>query len=160
MNRIIKVYSHTRSGTNYIMALLYRNFYYEMESVAGEVPLNGRELYILGEKIEDDPAYHPYVKLFGSHNPYHVTQDSIYIIRDIGKVAKSLEQLGTLTTQDIIQVHKDHIYTALQARPYVIYYEQLCNDPEKVLREIQYHFGFNRLYKNFITNVGYCGWKT
>jgi hypothetical protein len=54
--------------------------------------------------------------------------------------------------------HWMHVYVAVQKRPFVVYYEDLCSQTEKVLREIQQHFALVRLFKNFITDVGYCGW--
>ncbi|MHA2047889.1 MAG: hypothetical protein ACW99G_24155 [Candidatus Thorarchaeota archaeon] len=132
MNKIIKVYGHHRSGNNYLCALLYKNFYSGMESVARTIDRGERRFILFGEEVKEQEFVNPYGNLFGSHNPQDVTQNSIYIIR--------------------------HVYVAVQKRPFVVYYEDLCSQTEKVLREIQQHFELVRLFRNFITDVGYCGW--
>jgi hypothetical protein len=156
MNKIIKVYGHHRSGNNYLCALLYKNFYSGMESVARTIDRGERRFILFGEEVKEQEFVNPYGNLFGSHNPQDVTQNSIYIIRDHDAVEKSIEKMNTPIVR--FQEHLFHVYVAVQKRPFVVYYEDLCSQTEKVLREIQQHFELVRLFRNFITDVGYCGW--
>jgi hypothetical protein len=134
MNKIYKVYGHHRSGNNYLCALLYKNFYSGMESLESTIIRNGRRFVLFGEEVKEDKFTNPYGRLWGSHNPQDVTADSIYIIRDGDAVRASIERREWPTPKFF------------------------CSQTEKVLREIQQHFELVRLYKNFITEVGYCGW--
>jgi hypothetical protein len=50
MNKIIKVYGHHRSGNNYLCALLYKNFYSGMESMARTIDRGERRFVLFGEE--------------------------------------------------------------------------------------------------------------
>jgi hypothetical protein len=162
MNKIIKVYGHHRSGNNYLCALLYKNFYEGIVDVGTDIDTDRR--FILFGEEQKGKFHHPYAQLFGSHDPRAVTQDSIYIIRSWKDVEPSLAKLKHRPPRqwaNNIETHINHIYTALQKRPYVVYYEDLVEDPSKVLRTIEIHFeGCNAMYywNRYITDVGYCGW--
>jgi len=161
VNPIIKVYGHHRSGCNYLCALMYRNFYAGYDGIGKQLPRYGRPFVLFGEPVEDDPFFHPYLYLWGGHDPRTVTHNSLYILRKWDDVEASLAKLkhriprqwaGDLFT------HVNHVYQALTRRPFVVYYEDLKENPAQVLREIQVHFSLNKLYKHYITDIGYCGW--
>ncbi len=156
MNRIIRVYGHHRSGNNYLSALMWKNFYSGMDSVSTEIDRNGRPFILFGELVKDDPFTWPYGKIWGSHDPREVTQDSIYIVRNREDVMRSVKKLKRPILLEFD--HWMHIYIAIQNMPYIVYYEILKEHPEKVLGDIQHYFGLVRLFKNFIVDVGYCGW--
>ena len=156
MNPIIKVYGHQRSGNNYLCALMYKNFYSGMKSAGTKLFRGNRPFVLFGEEVPTKEFFHPYGNIIGSHDPREVTADSIYIVRNWEDVQKSLEARDRPTV--LMFDHPLHVYIALENMPYVVYYEKLKENPEKVLSDIQHHFQLNRLYKDFIIEVGYCGW--
>ena len=158
VNPVIKVYGHHRSGNNYLCALMYRNFYSGLKSAGRLINRGKRDFYLFGEKIKEKKFFHPYGNIVGSHDPKDCTPDSIYIIRNSDDVEKSIATLEHKIWSPY--PHCLHVYIATQGRPYIVYYEDLKAHPEKILREIQVRFGLNRLYRAFIIDVGYCGWKT
>ena len=161
VNPIIKVIGHHRSGCNYLCALMWKNFYSGLKSTEGMVHRKGRRFILFGEEVEDDPFHHPYVNIFGGHDPSKTTPQSVYILRRWEDVEKSMNtmkhKIPKMYAGDLF-THTLHVYQALRNRPYVVYYEDLVAQPDRVLREIQYHFRLNRLWKVPIVDVGYCGW--
>lgn len=83
---MIKVYSHPRSGTNYLCALLAQNFYphVDLTTQAGVVGHWANRAQV--------PA-NPHGKLFGGHGQpsrYKLNTQSVYIFRDGRDVSVSL----------------------------------------------------------------------
>ena len=165
-NPIIKVCGHHRSGNNYLMALMWKNFYSGRKDLAMEIDLKGRTYYLFG-KPHTGRVTIPYLKLgagtdYLAHDPRAVTKNSVYIIRRWKPIEMSLAKLKHEVPKHFANdktTHMYHIYMALRGQPYVVYYEELCSDPAKVLLDIQGHFALNRLYKWFVTEVGFCGFK-
>ena len=156
MNPIIKVYGHPRSGNNYLCALMYKNFYSGYKSTERMIERNNRPFFLFGEAIQEDRFLHPYVNIFGGHDPRKCSPETIYIVRNYEDVRKSIEKMKHKIPY--ILPHNLHVYEAVKRRAYIVYYEDLCESPEKVLSEIQAHFSLGRLYKTFIIDMGYCGW--
>lgn len=118
MNKLVKIYSHPRSGTNFLCALLKKNFYKE------------RDLSTLGKwghwserQTFNQPVSHG--GLFGHHGYIrnivdNTTQDRrIYIYRDGRDVAVSLwktkqflnHSMRKITFSDFLRTNLDWIYT-------------------------------------------------
>jgi hypothetical protein len=148
------------------MALMYKNFYEGVKELEGTVRLRGRTYYLYGEPHTESVTI-PFHKLgaggdYTAHDPRAATENTVYLIRRWEPVRQSLKKLkhnvprwyaGDLFT------HMQHIYIALKGQPFVVYYEQLLKDPERVLMGIELHFGLNLLHDEYITEVGYCGFK-
>lgn len=103
MNDVIKVHSHPRSGTHFLMSFLYRNFYRGRNlgvlmkpTMAGHWSRqrNGEsQSFVLdGKKFTEERFEIPYAALFGSHalEPQGSKSHAIYILRDGRDVALSL----------------------------------------------------------------------
>ena len=85
-NKLVKIYSHPRSGTNYLGALLKENFYknLDLSKVGGWGHWSNTIMF-------DEPVRHG--ALFGTHRDpgYRKARDpGIYIYRDIRAVALSV----------------------------------------------------------------------
>jgi len=101
MNEIVRVYSHPRSGTHFLLDLLYRNFFsdQDMSSDANlmmsghwskKISHHGQRFLLDGVEMGQTFTI-PYARLFGSHTiqPPRNVKRSIYIVRDGRDVALS-----------------------------------------------------------------------
>jgi len=129
-----------------------------MQSVGKTIDRGERRFILFGNEMTGQTFYHPYVNLFGGHDPRAVSHESLYIIRNYEDVQASISKMKHESIYAKMFEHHWHVYIATQKRPFVVYYEDLKEDTERVLRDIQQHFNLKRLYKNFITDIGYCGW--
>jgi len=171
MNKIVKVYSHKRSGTNFLCGLLYINYYKGMSLESGEdhtgiegkffVTLNGNEV-----------NYNQWGKLFGSHEltppPNLDLSSSIYIKRDPVDTAYSLYNLP-ITKKNFCGSFEDYINTGILKRIelhhknwegsgiYTVEYEHLYYDVVGTLEKIESNFGLSRINPD-VQMIGKVGW--
>lgn len=178
---MIRVYSHPRSGTNYLMALLAENFYSGIDVSTGKPGHIGHWSNRI--KVKDNK----YGKLFGNHLLYNKsidTKQSIYIYRDGRSVALSLfrakqfinksmhkmpfsefvrADIDWLNTpgkktnkkMNIFSHWKRHLANWKTSGVYMVRYETLVNSPYKALSDIASQFGLQ--FTNLV-NVGKVGW--
>lgn len=98
--RLIKIYSHPRSGTHFLEAFLARNFYPEKDLAVAHIPWghwSNRKVYESGGK---------YKKLFGSHYwPDEIGKRKkhpmVYIYRDGRAVAYSIWKTENFLHKDL-----------------------------------------------------------
>src|SRR5690349_243058 len=95
MNEIVKVYSHPRSGTHFLMSLLYRNFFRGRELGVSMRPTmaghwsrqragESQSFVLDGKRSTGERFEIPYAELFGSHalQPPESKSRAIYVVRD------------------------------------------------------------------------------
>lgn len=82
-NHLVKVYSHQRSGTNYLMAMLAHNFFHNVNLKTAEDPDRSSNFY---DEHGNTAKFNKWGKLFGGHKPRPLTaveiKRAIYIKRD------------------------------------------------------------------------------
>tara|TARA_R110000824_G_scaffold40401_1_gene121201 strand:+ start:1562 stop:2248 length:687 start_codon:yes stop_codon:yes gene_type:complete len=117
-NKLIKVYSHPRSGTNFLCSALKDNFFQDQN-----LSTRGQWGHWSNRQTFKSPVLHG--KLFGNHTiiKNHPTENSmdrrIYIYRDGRDVAVSLWKtklflnlsMGKLSFADFLRTNLDWIYT-------------------------------------------------
>lgn len=179
---ILKVYSHPRSGTNFLGALIKKNFYPDIN-----LDVSGKWGHWANRTEFKEPV--PHGQIFGSHNysphfPGH-TKRSIYIYRDGRAVAlsvwksknfnnKYVESLpfsdylrcnidwkGTpgaaaQPTQNIIQHWLGHVENWQNSNSMIIRYEDLLLNTEEVLTKIanKFNLEFKKGYQPLNKMVG------
>ena len=118
MNKILNVYSHPRSGTNFLCSLLKENFFKDKD-----LSIKGKWGHWSNRQTFKSPVLHG--KLFGNHgiiknHPSGNRLDRrIYIYRDGRDVAVSLwktklflnPSMGKLLFTDFLRTNLDWIYT-------------------------------------------------
>ena len=180
-NKIIKINSHPRSGTNFLGALLKENFYtYDDMSVSGQWGhWNNRQTF-------KSPVLHG--KLFGDHSFKNNRNPKIYIYRDGRSVALSVwksqhflnKNIKGISFSDFLKYKLDwegspntrvkpkyniithwlkHVETwhnFLDKSFMIIRYEDLLINTEKVLYDISKFYGLDFIdgVKKITTMVG------
>lgn len=162
---MIKVYSHPRSGSNYLMALLARNFW-------PAVDLSRRNVKIGHWSKRIPQPVNPYGQLFGHHGfprRGYVVDEALYVYRD-GRAAiaslwltpqfwrgdskmplsnflrQKLDWQGSPGFRDnpglnVVQHWVKHLEEWRAAGVYAVRYEELVQDAEAVLPGVARRFG-------------------
>lgn len=179
-NKIMKVYSHRRSGTNFLCGLLYVNYYKGIDMKSEEETTISGRYFVSSEGLK--VRYNEWGDLFGSHSSHPPKNldlsTSLYIRRDPVDTAYSLyarskkrrkeEQLVDKTFSEYVNRKQDGGLTIIESIEkhhknwektgvYIIDYEDLCENPIKVLEKIEEKFGLVRMNPE-IQMVGKVGW--
>lgn len=172
MNKLVKVYSHRRSGTNFLCGLLYVNYYNGIDMRSDtEREIKGRYFQTLeGEKVR----YNQWAGLFGSHSPIPphdlFISNSIYMRRDPVDTAYSLYRRADLDMtfkeyldekfkgKTIIEHIEEHHRNWEQTKIYIVDYEDLYKYLFSTMEKIEKRFDLKRLNPE-IQTIGKVGWN-
>lgn len=171
---MVKVYSHKRSGTNFLLATLYKNF--EFNDVSRMITTT-KDTYDDFLHIDEDngaPIYkgnnvtwrHPYSKLNGDHKPCRVAKPNmIYIVRDPRDTLLSLFNLkGSVgkfkdwLNPNRIKNWYNHVNSYVNKGVYIVKYEDLMTDFENTMTKIEENFGLKRKNDSFEMIDDLVGW--
>ncbi len=157
---MVRVASHRRSGTHFLMACLWRNF--EFPDLALEAHADGR----LWQDGRRTTAVVPWGRLFLTHElctPDVDKSELIYILRNPLEVLRSCWEFdgmpGTLNeyaTAERIQYWKDHVKSYSGA--FIVRYEDLLAFPKRTLRDIQCCFGLRNQSARYEVPDYTVGW--
>jgi len=167
----IKICSHRRSGTHFLMASIYENF--EVGNQCGAIKVAGQQWYKDGKEI----ASIPWCNLFGAHGslseayrkriPY---QNILYIVRhpydclyslwrfwDHRDERKRETELIDFMSADRICRWRDHV-TSYIGVP-TARYEDLCSNFTGVMERIEEQFDLKRKHAEIKRPKGLVGWS-
>ena len=148
----IKVVSFRRSGTHYLMALLWENF--SLGETSGTEPVRDRKW--AGE-VDNGRASIPWKRLFGGHWAHSVHKQkapwpeelNLYIVRHPYCCLRSLwllygagESFEAFCRDDRLEAWCEHVVSWLDTK--AVTYEQLCASPIQTLTWIQQQYNLKR----------------
>lgn len=160
---MLKVCSHPRSGTHYLMAMLWANFDFG-EDLELEAHADGR-LWCDGKRTK---LKVPWGKLFGTHNQHSEhdipDDDILYIVRNPLEVVRSNWEFhgtpGTINeyaTNERIKYWHDHV--CRYSGPIMcVSYERLMAMPVAVLEDIRACFSLQRKTRKYHLITEVVGW--
>jgi hypothetical protein len=172
-NEIVKVYSHRRSGTNILCALLYVNYYKaDYTDMWGPTDMDQRKMFY--DEEGQPHARCKWADIFGSHDTFPVdSKNAIYIKRNPLNTAKSLYRFyknlhripGHTSFKEweknghIIRGIKKHHEQAQKLDIYTVTYEELTKDQIGTLEHIQDHFKLKPIHDQLKPIRSKVGWN-
>ena len=181
MNKIIKVHSHMRSGTNFLLWALYENFYknnvdikynYHKNALQdlknhyskfgnSEDVLNNNAMYLFGD--HEMFSGNPLDKIYIMRNPY----DCLYSLYKLetsqesvswyNQVDKNITYENWLTDNKILY-WKNHILSYIKAGCFIVKYEDLKNSYLTEIQRISNNFNLEFISKDIVHIDKQVGW--
>ena len=174
---MIKVYGYYRSGNNFLIQSLIKNF--KFENI--EVKIKSKREYerfkktfhfdslllnnLKPTKIISDTWIHPYGNLIGGHHKANFDSTGIYIIRNPRDVMLSLWKLRGFSKDfeiwcDNYQLEKwkDHITHHLDKGFFYLKYEDLRDNFSIKMEEIYKHFNLTSINDSYSKLDKLVGW--
>jgi hypothetical protein len=175
---MIKVYGYYRSGNNFLIQSLIKNF--KFENI--EVKIKSKREYerfkktfhfdslllnnLKPTKITSDTWIHPYGNLIGGHHKANFDSTGIYIIRNPRDVMLSLwrlkdnqEKFENWCSLKQLGLWKDHINHHLEKNIFYIKYEDLRDNFQPTMRKISTHFDLLPISNPYLTLDNLVGWS-
>jgi hypothetical protein len=172
---MVRVYSHKRSGTNFLIALLEKNFEFGDISNRITTTINDYDNFINIDEVNESPVFkgnkvtwnHPYGKLFGTHAKCNLSiKNGIYIVRDPRDTLLSLYNLKGVQakfkdwcTEAKIKNWYTHVKSYQDNGVFIVRYEDLINNFEDTMSRIQEHFDLDMKNDKFENIDKIIGWK-
>ncbi|MHA2039415.1 MAG: sulfotransferase domain-containing protein [Promethearchaeota archaeon] len=180
MSNLVRVYGFHRSGNNFLIQTLIKNFVFE-EDIKTVIKSRSeldrfKKTFFLDEEVkgdyvphliknETDSWVHPYGKLFGGHNKSKYDQRGIYIIRNPRDVMLSFWKLKgqkllfeEWCTNELLNSWRDHILHFKRNDFFIIKYEDLRDRNDVVLKKISTYFGLEPKNNSFKKLEKLVGW--
>ena len=181
MNKIVKVHSYMRSGTNFLIYALYENFYKNNLNIKYNYSANSiNDLNNYYSKFDDsgNNLNNNAMCLFGDHRMFSGnTLNKIYIMRNPYDCLYSLYKLETSQesvswynkinknisyenwlTDNKISYWKEHILSYMKAGCFIVKYEDLKNSYLTEMQRIANNFNLKFISKNIVHIDKQVGW--
>lgn len=170
---MIKVCSHLRSGTHFLMATLYKNFQFS-EDLSEVITVPNAKWY----STDKDTVVVPWQKLFGSHTKFEEcgisSNEILYIVRHpidcLFSLWRGVGWQPTLTFEDWliepdllfgvnkVQYWYDHVLSYI-TKVFFIKYEDLYHNNENILHIVSDYFKLKRKNAKFERIDEVVGWS-
>ena len=141
----VRVFSHMRSGTHFLMAAIHSNF--AIPRVGGDVQVRGRRWV----GTQSDRAFVPWKGLFGSHSPWSRSKDAtravciarhpVDTLRSLWNFEGAAGEFGDWCTEQRIAYWTRHVLSFVTNRVPIIKYEDLAGRFSDTLARIRTQYG-------------------
>jgi hypothetical protein len=174
---MVKVYGYYRSGNNFLLQSLIKNF--KFENI--ETTINSAKEYerfkntfhfdsllqnsLKYNQISSNVWVHPYGGLIGGHHKSNFDPTGIYIIRNprdvmfsFWKVSRNPGEFEQWCSLKQLNLWKEHLNHHLGIKFFYIKYEDLRDNFQSTMKKISSHFNLSPISDSYVSLDTLVGW--